>query len=208
MNIAFIGIGNVGFAIADNLQKKGHRIIIGNNHEDSASVKKAIEHNPSFIAKPVQDAVDEADIVFLATPFHATGSAVGGIRFNGKPLVDCTNPVGPGVTHGLNSEQSGSEVVQKHAPDAKVVKAFTIYGFENFADRSFLQYDVKPVMLIAGDDQAAKDAVTVLISELGFFVKDTGPLSQSLHLEHLTLLWVKMVRMGGNPNFVWAYLER
>jgi predicted dinucleotide-binding enzyme len=208
MNIAFIGIGNVGFAIADNLQKKGHRIIIGNNHADSGSVKNALERNPAFSLKPVQAAVDEADVVFLATPFHAAGSAVGGIRFNGKPLVDCTNPVGPGVTHGLKSEQSGSEEVQKHAPDAKVVKAFTIYGFENFADRSFLKYDVKPVMLIAGNDDAAKQKVSVLIAEMGFFVKDTGSLSQSLHLEHMTLLWVKMVRMGGNPNFVWAYLER
>lgn len=207
MNIAFIGIGNVGFAIADNLQKKGHRIIIGNNKVDSKSVKKAIEGNPAFVAKSVQMAVDEADIVFLATPFPAIASAVGGIRFNGKPLVDCTNPVGPGVTHGLRSEQSGSEELQKHAPDAKVVKAFTIYGFENFANPSFPQFNVKPVMLIAGNDNIAKQKISVLIDEMGFFVKDTGPLSQSLHLEHMTLLWVKMVRMGGNPNFVWAYLE-
>ena len=63
-------------------------------------------------------------------------------------------------------------------------------------------------MLIAGDDKSAKESVSPLIGTLGFSVRDTGPLSQSLHLEHMTLLWVKMVRMGGNPNFVWAYLER
>lgn len=207
MNITFIGIGNVGFAIADNLMKKGHRIIIGNNRADSMSVKRAVERIPAFVVKSVQAAVDEADIVFLATPFHAAGSAVEGIRFNGKPLVDCTNPVGPGVTHGLKSEQSGSEVIQKQAADALVVKAFTIYGYENFTNPSFPKYDVKPVMLIAGNDDAAKQTVSALITEMGFFVKDTGQLSQALHLEHMTLLWVKMVRMGGNPNFVWAYLE-
>ena len=32
--IAFIGIGNVGSTIADNIQKKGYQIIIGNNNAD------------------------------------------------------------------------------------------------------------------------------------------------------------------------------
>ena len=38
---------------------------------------------------------------------------------------------------------------------------------------------------------------------------DVGPLSSSLHLEHMTLLWIKMGRVQGKgPNFVWAMLER
>ncbi len=31
MKLAFIGIGNVGFALANNLQKKNHEIIIAHN---------------------------------------------------------------------------------------------------------------------------------------------------------------------------------
>lgn len=208
MKIAFIGIGNVGFAIANNLQKKGHQVIIANNNPNSESVKRAQQQNSALPVQNTRDAVHEADIVFLATPFQAVGNAVKGIQFNGKTLVDCTNPVGHGISHGLKSEHSGSEEVQKLAPDAKVVKAFTIYGYENFADSTFPGYGVKPVMLIAGDDKEAKNQVCTLIEELGFIAKDTGLLSQALHLEHMTLLWVKMVRMGGNPNFTWAYLER
>ena len=30
----------------------------------------------------------------------------------GKVIVDCTNPVGPGMTHGLRSVRSGAEVLQ------------------------------------------------------------------------------------------------
>jgi predicted dinucleotide-binding enzyme len=64
-------------------------------------------------------------------------------------------------------------------------------------------------MPIAGDDKNAKAEVAGLLSALGFYPKDTGLLSQSLHLEHMTLLWVKMVRMNGHhPNFTWAYLEK
>jgi len=58
--------------------------------------------------------MDESEIVFLATPFQANQAALGGIRFNGKTLIDCTNPVGPGISHGLKSERSGSEVVQEN----------------------------------------------------------------------------------------------
>jgi len=208
MKLAFIGIGNVGFAIANNLQQKGHQIIIANNNNQSESVKSALTKNPSFSVKPVQEAVDEADAIFLATQYQSNEAALKGIRFNGKILVDCTNPVGPGISHGLNSVKSGSEVVQELAADARVVKAFTIYGFENFIDSSIPGSDSKPVMLIAGNDAKAKEQASVLIEDAGFLSKDTGPLSQALHLEHMTLLWVKMVRMNCNPNFVWTYQEK
>jgi 8-hydroxy-5-deazaflavin:NADPH oxidoreductase len=145
----------------------------------------------------------------LATPYQANEAALKGIKFNGKPLVDCTNPIGAGISHILNSLKSGSEVVQEIASDAKVVKAFSIYGFENFIDSSFPKYNVKPAMLICGNYDDAKKQISDLIEELGYFAKDTGDLSQALHLEHMTLLWVKMVRMNGHhPNFVWAYLEK
>lgn len=209
MKIAFIGIGNVGFAIANNLQRKGHEIIIGHNNPDSESVKKALEKNPLFRLTEVQDAVNNSDLVFLATPYRESGSILKGIIFNGKTLVDCTNPIGPGISHALESVKSGAEEIQELAADARVVKAFNIYGFENFADNSFPSYNVKPVMLIAGNDKNSKSEVSVLLDQLGFFPKDTGKLSQALHLEHMTLLWVKMVRMNGHhPNFVWAYLEK
>ncbi len=209
MKIAFIGIGNVGFAIATNLQKKGHEIIIANNDENSQSVKKALEQNPNFSVKKVQEAIDEAEVVFLATPFSANERTLKELKFNGKVLIDCTNPVGAGISHGLKSEISGSEKVQEWAPDANVVKAFTIYGFENFIDSSYPNYNVKPVMMIAGNDTAAKHIVSKINLDMGYATLDTGKLDQALHLEHMTLLWVKMVRRDGHhPNFVWAKLEK
>jgi predicted dinucleotide-binding enzyme len=205
----FIGIGNVGFGIANNLQKCGHEIIVGHNDLNSESLKKALAKNPAFKTANLQEMINQSDLVFLTTPFQANESVLKGLSFNGKTLIDCTNPVGPGITHGLKSEISGAEMVQQWAPDAKVVKAFNIYGYENFADNSFPNYNVKPVMLIAGNDTKTKDEVSGLLADLDFYPKDTGALNQSLHLEHMTLLWVKMVRMNGHhPNFTWAYLER
>ena len=209
MNIAFIGIGNVGFALANNLQKKGHHIIIATENPNSKSVQKAVESNSNFRVDFLQDAIDKSDIIFLATPFSANESILNNLNFNGKVLVDCTNPVGAGISHGLNSEISGAEKVQQWASSAKVIKAFTIYGFENFQDASFPNYNVKPTMLIAGNAQEAKKKFEPLVNDLGFDMLDTGALDQALHLEHMTLLWVKMVRRDGHhPNFTWAYLEK
>lgn len=100
-------------------------------------------------------------------------------------------------------------MVQKLVPDTNVVKAFTIYGFENFENNSFPEYNVKPVMMFCGQNASAKKTVGELISQLGWEPLDVGDLRQALHLEHMTLLWVNMVRVSGySANMVWAMLKR
>lgn len=209
MKIAFIGIGNVGFALANRLQQIGHEIIVASNDITSETVQKALQNNPNFSVMGIQEAVDAVEVVFLATPFQANEEILQNIQFNQQVLVDCTNPVGPGISHGLGSEISGAEKVQQWAPNTRVVKAFTIYGFENFVNNHYPDYGVKPVMMIAGNEAQAKSIVSQLNRDLDFETLDVGPLEMALHLEHLTLLWVKMVRRDGHhPNFVWAHLTK
>jgi predicted dinucleotide-binding enzyme len=211
MRIAFIGYGNVGAPLADHLQRAGHDVTLAAADAASDSVAKARARNAGLgVAAPL-DAVRQADVVFLATPFQANEAALAAVApaLIGKVLVDCTNPVGPGLTHGLQSAQAGSQRVQAHAPDAKVVKAFSIYGFENFENSAYPAYAVKPAMLYCGDDAAAKATVGALIAQLGWEPVDVGGLEQALHLEHMTLMWVRMVRMkGASPHLVWAALRR
>lgn len=211
MKIAFIGIGNVGSALADHLARLGHSVTIAARDARSESVRKAVAKNPSLVARPPEEAVAEAEVVFLATPFQANEEALKAVasELRGRILVDCTNPVGPGLTHGLKNEISGSELIQNLIPQAKVVKAFTIYGFENFENSAYPGYNVKPVMMYCGQDAAAKKTVNELIAQLGWEPLDVGGLEQALHLEHMTLLWVRMVRVNGHsPNMVWAALKR
>lgn len=209
MKLAFIGIGKVGFALAHNLQKAGHEITIAHDDDKSESVLKALEKNSAFRVMPIQEAIDHAEIVFLATPFRMNEEILKPLNLKNKVLVDCTNPVGPGLTHGMRSEISGSEKVQEWAAEAQVVKSYSIYGYENLENTRFPNETVLPAMMIAGNDAAAKAKVTQLNTDLGFHTVDVGGLGQALHLEHLTLLWVKMARANGHhPHFTWAYLER
>jgi 8-hydroxy-5-deazaflavin:NADPH oxidoreductase len=211
MKIAFIGAGQVGAPLAARLAEAGHDVVLGTSHEGSKTVAAALQRSAKLRSAPVEETVRGADVVFLATPFAANEGAIRPLAeaLAGKVIVDCTNPVGPGLTHGLKNERSGSEFVQSLAPKASVVKAFTIYGFENFEDPSYPAYNVKPAMLFCGDDRAAKDRVAALITDCGFEPFDVGGLVQALHLEHMTLMWVRMVRMGGHsPNLVWGALRR
>jgi predicted dinucleotide-binding enzyme len=69
--------------------------------------------------------------------------------------------------------------------------------------------DLKPAMLIAGNDVDAKQTVSALCEQMGWMPVDTGDISMSLHLEHMTLLWIKMGRVQGRgAGFVWAMLTR
>jgi hypothetical protein len=64
-------------------------------------------------------------------------------------------------------------------------------------------------MLIAGNDATAKQVISNLCLEMSWEPVDTGNLAMSLHLEHMTLLWIKMARVQGlGPGFVWARLQR
>lgn len=211
MKIAFIGYGNVGAPLASHLQQLGHEVTLAANEPSSANVQKALARNSGLKVAAPRDAVSAAEVVFLATPFPANAEALQAVadELSGKILVDCTNPVGPGLSHGLKSEKSGADLVQELAPRSKVVKAFTIYGFENFEDNTYPAYDVKPVMMYCGRDPGAKRTVADLIVQLGWEALDVGGLEQALHLEHMTLLWVRMVRMGkASPHMVWAVLKR
>ena len=211
MKIAFIGYGNVGAPLASHLQRLGHEVILAANDVSSESVQRALARNGGLRVATPKEAVSAAEVVFLATPFQANAAALQAVgeELKGKILVDCTNPVGPGLSHGLNNEQSGSEMVQKLAPESKVVKAFTIYGFENFENNAYPAYNVKPGMLYCGQDAAARKTVGELIAQLGWEPVDVGGLEQALHLEHMTLLWIRMVRVNGYaPHMVWAMLKR
>lgn len=211
MKIAFLGYGNVGAPLADHLQRKGHEVVLAAEDPGSEKAKAALARNSGLRAAAPREAVAAAEVVFLATPFAANEAALAGVKgeLEGKVLVDCTNPVGAGLTHGLKNERSGSEMVQGLAPGARVVKAFTIYGYENFENNAYPGYGVKPAMMFCGADSAAKKVVAGLIEDLGWEPLDVGGLEQALHLEHMTLMWIRMVRMGGySPHMVWAVLRR
>lgn len=213
MNIGIIGHSNVGSAIGKNLVKFANEITYG--LRDKTIEEKLTDVIDTISGKARFDTIKATilnnDIIFIAIPGHVVEDFVkDNPELDGKVIVDCTNPIGEGFSHFYNSTKSNTQVIQELLPSAKVVKSFSTYGFENFADSSYRNYkEVKPAMLIAGNDSGAKKIVSEINNNLGFETVDTGDVSMAIHLEHQAFIWIKMARVQGRDfDFTWALLKR
>ncbi|MFZ4405255.1 MAG: NAD(P)-binding domain-containing protein, partial [Pseudobdellovibrionaceae bacterium] len=77
MKIAIVGAGNVGGTLAKKLGSKGHSIYLGvkdPKSEEANNLVKGIGLHAS--AHSVQEAVSQAEIVLLATPWGVTEDVV------------------------------------------------------------------------------------------------------------------------------------
>jgi 8-hydroxy-5-deazaflavin:NADPH oxidoreductase len=204
MRIAIIGTGNVGSAIARGLKGKGHSVTLGARDPGSAEARQLAEASNASVATP-QDAATIADIVILALPWAAAEAAVSGLGdLSDKVVVDCMNPLGMvdgafGLTVGHAS--SGGEIVQGWLPSARVVKTLNQVGAEIMADNSGLP--LRPVMFMAGNDDAAKMDVAALLTDLGFEALDAGDITKARILEPYALVWINQALMRGKGR-KWA----
>lgn len=199
MRIAVIGAGNVGATLGKAWSAAGHAVIYGVRKPDGAHPEE----------KSVGEAAAGADVVVLATPWPAVTDAIAACGdLSGKVLVDCTNPLLPGLAGlELGTTTSGVEKVAALAPGARVVKAFNTVGFNVMADPVF---EGRPVtMLYCGDDAQAKAVVRQLIVDCGFEPVDAGPLKQARLLEPFALLWISMaLQYGYGREIAFHFLQR
>lgn len=209
LTIAVLGYGNVGSALASGFLAAGHRVIVTTRADNPDGAQQTRDANPALGAAEIAEAADavaEADIVVLALPYAALDTALLPLADTliGRTIIDATNPVAAGLTHGGNGS-SGAQHVAELVPGAHVVKAFNCYGFENLGMAPATTQGIAPAMPYAGDDADAKAQVAELLSSLGWDAVDAGPLAAALDLEHLALLWIRMVRAGGgDPRLLWA----
>ena len=147
-------------------------------------------------AVTIPDAIQQADIVVLATPWNVVSQVTETITdWQGKIVIDATNPIAPGLQLAVGHTTSAAEQLATHLPGAHVVKAFNTTGAENMLDPL---YDGEPItMFICGDDEDAKTTVTELAEALGFEVADVGGLETARLIEPMALVWINLaVRQG------------
>jgi len=211
VKIAVIGYGTVGRTLGLAWGRRGHEVVFGVRDPGKNEVREFRRAYPEADVQGLADAVAGAEVICLAVPYAAAlefGQAAGDLR--GKIIVDCTNPIGPGLTLAVGHETSGAEEIAKALSDARVVKAFNSTGWENLADADYPGYgDLRPVMPVCGDDPEANRAVCGLAEDLGFESWDWGPLAGARYLEPLAMLWIVAARVRGlGPDFAFALLRR
>ena len=200
MKIAVLGPGNVGRALGALAAEKGHDVVLGVRDATSDSAKAAAGAVPSATLASIGDAAVQTDLALLTVPWAAAEATVR--TLGGGVVVDCTNPVAAGLKHAV-ADRSGAERLAAANARVAIVKAFNVYGVENLGDPDF--GSARGMLPVAGDDDDAKRRVLDLAASFGWEPLDVGPLSMALHLEHMALLWIHMVRaQGHDPRFVWT----
>jgi predicted dinucleotide-binding enzyme len=203
MNIAIIGSGNVGGALAQQWIKSGHHVRIGAKFPLSDKNLQLAQRIGEERFSAIPDAVAQADIVLIATPPTAifdilaqTGS------LDNKLLIDATNAVRAKpepfetVYHALSAQTK-----------AKVVKCFNSTGFENMLNPEY--NGVKIDMFMAGDDPEAKQTVQQLALDAGFATCwDFGKADKVQLLEQFALAWINLAIMQGHGRDIAIKLIR
>lgn len=182
MNITLIGTGNMGSALANQLTKAGHNmVIVGRNVEKAKALAEA-----TSAAYRASNATDDADVVIVATAYENAISALAAVgNIDRKVVVDITNPLTAdfmGLTVGHST--SAAEEIQNAYPNAKVIKAFNTIFAQVMADGPTLGDTTLPVYF-AGNYDDAKNTVRELIQSIGFQAVDVGPLKNARYLEPL-----------------------
>lgn len=205
MEIAILGTGNVGSALATGWARAGHRIRLGTRRPSDPALAPLLAATGAT-AMAAADAVAGADAIALALPWQAVPTALAELGdLAGRLVIDCTNPLG--MVNGqlglvIGHSDSGGEQVQALLPAARVVKALNQVGAEMMADNGGLPH--RPVMFMAGNDDAAKILVAGLLADLGFDPLDAGPIGVSRLLEPFGMMWIHQALLRGKGRD-WAF---
>ena len=201
MDIAIIGAGNVGTALAGALARAGHHVTISAAHPEHAA--QAAKKTGTGAAGTNQEAIAAGDVVILAVPGTAFDEIVGevGKELAGKVVIDVSNRPTPDPSGAATSI---AEELQARLPDASVVKAF---------NTAFATRQADPILdgvhadgFVAGDDDDAKRTVLDLVESIGFRPVDAGSLAGARTLEGMAWLNISRALQDGTWQDAWVIL--
>jgi hypothetical protein len=208
MSISIIGAGNVGQALAQAFASKGESVFLGvPEPEKYRNVGQALGERARI--GTTSDAIAASEVVILAVPYSAADSIARIVsNWQGKILVDATNPLAPGLAGlSVGTTTSGAEEIAKAAKGARVVKAFNTTGAENMADSRYPGGTA--FMPVCGDDAQARTRVIALATLIGFDAVDCGELRAARYLEPFAMTWIHMaIKLGHGRRFAFARLQR
>jgi predicted dinucleotide-binding enzyme len=192
MKIGFIGAGTMAQNMARHFLAAGHEILLSNRRGPEALAETVADLGPGASAGSRQEAAD-CDIVILASIWAHVPTALGGIDWQGKILIDATNSHmgeqpstgNAAVARSLDAlkGRTSSEMVAEFAPGAKLVKAISHMPMMWIQD--FSPDKPKTVMFVSGDDPDAKAVVIDLIDSTGLVGFDLGSLAAGGAMQQL-----------------------
>jgi NADPH-dependent F420 reductase len=187
MEIAIIGAGNVGTALATTFTRAGHDVTI--TSRDPGHAGSAGAASGAHVATSAVEAVRAASVIVLAVWADSVPELAAEIAdaASGKTIVDVTNRISFGPSGPeIDTTASNAEEIAELFPWSSVVKGFNTL----FASRQVdpIVDDIRLDGFVAGDDPEAKAVVLELARSIGLDPVDVGPLVRARQLEGLAFL--------------------
>ena len=187
--IGLIGAGHIGSQLARLAVEHGYDVVLSNSRGPETLAPLVAELGPRARAASPADAASAGDIVVVTIPLKAI-ETVPVEPLRGKIVIDTNNyyPQRDGQIPELDNESTTTaELLQRHLPESKVVKAFNhIYAADLTSHGQAAGTPNRRALVIAGDDAAAKRAVADMIDRFGFDVVDAGPLREGWRIQRDT----------------------
>jgi predicted dinucleotide-binding enzyme len=162
MSYAIIGFGSVGQALARAFARKHIEVAVASRRPPEALAPLAQAIGSTVIPKTLREAI-EADIIFLAFPFHEHRAVAKNLAsWQGKTIIDAMN--GFGVS---------SAVVAQAFPGARLVKGFNHLLARTLASDPHVKGG-RRVVFLSSDDEGAAAPVAALAEQLGFAPVNLG----------------------------------
>jgi hypothetical protein len=191
--VGVIGSGQVGETLANGFIKHGYDVMRGSRDPSKLASWKG-GRGEAAKTGTFGETARFGELVVLAVKGNAAEESVSlcGSALDGKVVIDTTNPIADTPpTNGVISFFTGPndsllERLQKRAPKARFVKAFSSVGSALMVDPVL---SAKPTMFICGNDGAAKAQVGAILAAFGWESEDTGTVEAARAIEPLCMLW-------------------
>ncbi|MGC9665167.1 NADPH-dependent F420 reductase [Planosporangium sp. 12N6] len=200
--LGLIGSGNIGGTVARLAVAAGYDVVLSNSRGPESLQELVAVLGPRARAATPAEAAAAGDLVVVSVPLRAYRS-VPVEPLAGKVVIDTNNyyPQRDGQIADLDDESTTtSELLQRHLPTSRVVKAFNNIYFKHLLslarpagapDRSALA--------IAGDDADAKATVTAFLDAIGYDSVDAGPLAEGWRFQRDTAAYANLY-FGQSPE--------
>lgn len=214
MQVTVIGAGNMGRGIGYRIVAGGHDVaIVDRNPEEAERLAEELRgaaQGGAAVEASGPDAELRGEVVVLAVYYPGSLDLAEelGDRLSGKIVVDISNPLtqtfdalatAPGIS-------AAEELAGRAPPGAKVVKAFNTTFAPTLVEGQVAEQTLD--VLIAGDDEGAKETVSQLVRDGGLRAIDDGALERARQLEGLGFLGIALQQpLGLNFQSAWKLIS-
>jgi predicted dinucleotide-binding enzyme len=191
LRIAVLGAGKIGGTLGRKWTAAGHQVTYGVRDPQTADAQALRQSGDQVMVGQIGETLaTDPRVVLMAVPGGAMEATITAHaeQLNGRVIIDAANRMGSDRTDSWT-------LFQTHTPAAQIYRAFNTYGYENFANPTFV--GVQADLFYAGPEGASLTLVEQLIRDIGLRPVRIGGADQIPAVDALLRVWFALARARG-----------